>query len=94
MNYVITSFGAVNDSTLVQTEAIQRAVDAAAVEGGTVVIPKGVWLSGAIFFKPGTCLYLEEGAVLKGSTDVADFPDIPVHIEGVLQPYVSALENH
>lgn len=93
MNYVITSFGAVNDSTLVQTEAIQRAVDAAAVEGGTVVIPKGVWLSGAIFFKPGTCLYLEEGAVLKGSTDVADFPDIPVHIEGVLQPYVSALIN-
>ena len=93
LSFVITSFGAVNDSTLVQTEAIQRAVDAAAAEGGTVVIPKGVWLSGALFFKPGTHLLLEEGAVLKGSTDVADFPDIPVHIEGVLQPYVSALIN-
>ncbi len=93
MNFVITSFGAVNDSTLVQTEAIQRTIDAAAAKGGTVVIPKGVWLSGALFFKPGTHLLLEEGAVLKGSTDVADFPDIPVHIEGVLQPYVSALIN-
>lgn len=93
LQFVITSFGAVNDSTIVQTEAIQNAVDAAAVKGGTVVIPRGVWLSGAIFFKPGTHLLLEEGAVLKGSTDVADFPDIPVHIEGVLQPYVSALIN-
>ena len=93
LNLVITSFGAVNDSTLVQTEAIQRTIDAAAAKGGTVVIPKGVWLSGALFFKPGTHLLLEEGAVLKGSTDVADFPDIPVHIEGVLQPYVSALIN-
>ena len=93
LQFVITSFGAVNDSTIVQTEAIQKTVDAAAVKGGTVVIPRGVWLSGAIFFKPGTRLLLEEGAVLKGSTDVEDFPDIPVHIEGVLQPYVSALIN-
>lgn len=91
--FVITSYGAVADSTIVQTSAIQKTIDAAAVSGGTVVIPKGVWLSGALFFKPGTHLMLEDGAVLKGSTDVADFPDIPVHIEGVLQPYVSALIN-
>ena len=89
----ILSYGAVVDSTILQTVAIQKAIDAAAVRGGTVVIPEGTWLSGALFFKPGTHLYLEEGAVLKGSTDVRDFPDIPVHIEGVLQPYVSALVN-
>ncbi len=89
----ITAFGAVQDSTLLQTAAIQRTIDAAAVSGGTVVIPEGVWLSGALFFKPGTHLMLKEGAVLKGSTNVDDFPDIPVHIEGVLQPYVSALVN-
>ena len=89
----ITAFGAVQDSTLLQSAAIQRTIDAAAVSGGTVVIPEGVWLSGALFFKPGTHLLLKEGAVLKGSTNVDDFPDIPVHIEGVLQPYVSALVN-
>ncbi|MCR5560344.1 MAG: hypothetical protein K6F58_00800 [Bacteroidales bacterium] len=91
--FVITRYGAVRDSSKVQTEAVQKAIDAAAVKGGTVVIPKGVWLSGALFFKPGTHLLLEEDAVLKGSTDLADYPDIPVHIEGVLQPYVSALVN-
>ena len=89
----ITEFGAVQESTLLQTAAIQRTIDAAAVSGGTVVIPEGVWLSGALFFKPGTHLLLKEGAVLKGCTNVDDFPDIPVHIEGVLQPYVSALVN-
>lgn len=89
----ITSYGAVRDSAIIQTAAIQKAIDAAAVSGGTVVIPEGIWLSGALFFKPGTHLYLSEGAVLKGSTDVTDFPDVPVHIEGVLQPYVSALVN-
>ena len=91
--FVITNYGAVKDSTVLQTIAIQKAIDAAAVEGGTVVIPKGVWLSGALFFKQGTHLLLEEGAVLKGTTSPEDFPDIPVHIEGILQPYVSALIN-
>ena len=89
----IRSYGAIQDSTILQTAAIQKAIDAAAVKGGTVVIPSGVWLSGALFFKPKTHLYLEEGAVLKGSTNTWDFPDTPVHIEGVLQPYASALIN-
>ncbi|MBO7071508.1 MAG: exopolygalacturonase, partial [Bacteroidales bacterium] len=91
--FVITDYGAGEDSTAVQTAAIQRAIDAAARRGGTVVIPRGTWLSGALFFKPKTHLYLEEGAVLKGSTDTWDFPDTPVHIEGVLQPYAAALIN-
>ena len=91
--FVITNYGAVQDSTLLQTSAIQKAIDAAAVRGGTVVIPRGTWLSGALFFKPKTHLMLEEGAVLKGSTNTWDFPDVPVHIEGILQPYASALIN-
>ncbi|MBP5382448.1 MAG: hypothetical protein J6Y45_03765 [Bacteroidales bacterium] len=89
----ILDYGAVRDSTLVQTAAIQRAIDAAARRGGTVVVPSGVFCSGALFFKPRTHLRLEEGATLKGSRDIADYPDSQVHIEGVLQPYVSALIN-
>ena len=91
--FVITRYGAVKDSTILQTKAIQKAIDAASKRGGTVVIPRGTWLSGALFFKPKTHLFLEEGAVLKGSTDTRDFPDTPVHIEGVLQPYAAALVN-
>ena len=91
--FVITDYGAVADSTILQTAEIQKAIDAAAVSGGTVVIPRGVWLSGALFFKPGTSLCLDEGAVLKGSDNTWDYPDTQVHIEGALQPYAAALVN-
>ena len=64
--YVITDFGAVGDSTVLQTEAIQQAIDEASSKGGgVIIIPKGVFLSGALFFKPNTHLHVSEGAVLK-----------------------------
>ena len=91
--FSILDYGAVTDSTLLQTAAIQRTIDAAARRGGTVVIPEGTWLSGALFFRPRTHLRLEKGATLKGSTSQDDYPDVPVHIEGVLQPYAAALVN-
>lgn len=90
----ITAYGAVRNSTEVQTLALQAAIDAAAAAGGgTVVVPKGTWYTGALFFKPHTHLLLKKGATLKGSTDIADYPDVPVHIEGVLQPYAAAILN-
>ena len=50
--YVITDFGVKNDSTMVQTEAIQHVIDLAADKGGgVVVIPRGTFLSGSLFFK-------------------------------------------
>lgn len=91
--FVITDYGVVRDSTKLQTEAIQKVIDAAAVNGGTVVVPKGVFLTSSLFFTTGTHLYLEEGAVLKGSDDISDYPIRQVHIEGVLQPYIAALIN-
>ena len=45
--YVITDYGVVRDSTLVQTAAIQAVIDrAAASGGGVIVVPEGVFLSG------------------------------------------------
>ena len=62
--YKITDHGVVNDSTLLQTEKIQAVIDQASSKGGgVIIIPKGTYLSGALFFKPKTHLYLEEGAV-------------------------------
>lgn len=92
--YKITDFGIVNDSTLLQTEAIQSVIDRAQQEGGGVIlIPKGVFLSGALFFKPGTHLHLEEGAVLKGSDDISHFPVVDTRIEGQSIRYFPALVN-
>lgn len=40
----ITSFGAVGDGRADDTSAIQKAIDAAAVQGGVVQVPPGRWL--------------------------------------------------
>lgn len=92
--YKITDHGVVNDSTLLQTEKIQAVIDQASSKGGgVIIIPKGTYLSGALFFKPKTHLYLEEGAVLKGSDDISNFPIIYTRIEGQSLKYFAALVN-
>jgi polygalacturonase len=92
--YVITDFGAKRDSTLLQTKAIQKAIDEAARKGGgVVVVPKGTFMSGALFFKPKTHLYVAEGAKLKGSDDIADYPSMPSRMEGQSLDYFPALVN-
>ncbi|MBQ3070522.1 MAG: exopolygalacturonase [Tidjanibacter sp.] len=91
--FVVTDYGVVNDSTLVQTESLQRVIDLAAEKGGVVVVPEGVYLSGALFFKPNTHLHIEEGGVLKGSDDISDFPIVETRIEGRSVKYFAALVN-
>src|SRR5690606_29953727 len=92
-HYKITEFGVKTDSSLVQTKELQAIIDLAAVKGGVVVIPKGVFLSGALFFKKNTHLYLEDGGVLKGSDDISNFPVIMTRIEGQSVNYFPALVN-
>ncbi|GHB61630.1 hypothetical protein GCM10007390_14410 [Persicitalea jodogahamensis] len=92
--YVITDFGAKRDSNLIQTVTIQKVIDEAAREGGgVVVIPKGTFLSGALFFKPKTHLYVADGGKLKGSDDIADYPAMPSRMEGQNLDYFPALVN-
>jgi len=80
---LITRFGAVADGSTVNTKAIQAAIDhLAASHGGTVVVPRGVFVSGALFFKPKVNLRLEAGAVLQCSTDLSNFPVQRTRIEG------------
>ena len=83
----ITDFGAAADDATVNTRAIQSAIDHLATQdGGTVVVPKGVFVSGAIFLKPKVNLHLEAGAVLKASTDLSNFPVQRTRIEGHFEP--------
>lgn len=91
--FVVTDYGVERDSVRVQTSAIQKVIDLAAEENGTVVIPEGTFLSGALFFRQGTRLHLERGARLKGSDDIADFPIVDTRIEGRSVRYFAALVN-
>ena len=90
----VTDFGAVGDGTTLNTKSIQTAIDQVADGGGgTLVFPKGVFLSGAIFLKPGVNLWLDKDAVLKGSTNIADFPKMKTRIEGQFVDWIPALVN-
>ena len=92
--YCITDYGVENDSSAVQTKAIQAVIDKAADAGGGVVrIPSGTFMSGSLFFKPGTHLLLDKGAVLKGSDDISDFDVIDTRLEGQSLRYFAALIN-
>ena len=92
--YDITEHGVLRDSTLLQTEQIQAVIDKAAGNGGgTIVIPEGTFLSGSLFFKPGTHLHLNAGAVLKGSDFIGDFKVMDTRMEGQNLKYFAALVN-
>jgi polygalacturonase len=92
--YVITDYGIEADSTLVQTAQIQAVIDLCASNGGgVVVVPAGTFSTGALFFRQGTHLHLVEGATLKGSERVIDYPVMETRIEGETCPYFCALIN-
>ncbi|MFI1773521.1 rhamnogalacturonidase [Thalassobellus citreus] len=92
--YTITDYGVTNDSTIVQTVAIQNTIDEAYRNGGGVIIvPEGTFLSGALFFKPNTHLHVVKGGVLKGSDNIKDYPFEASRIEGQSIEYFSALVN-
>jgi polygalacturonase len=58
-----------NSFTVANTKAIQDAIDACS-EGGKVVVPKGIFMTGALYLKSNMTLELSEGAVLFGSPNV------------------------
>ena len=93
--YVITDFGAVGDGKTINTKAIQAAIDqcASTRKGGVLVVPKGTFLSGAIFLKQGVNLLLEKDAVLKGTTNPDDYPQVQTRWEGTEEMWTSAFIN-
>jgi polygalacturonase len=90
----ITDAGAKGDGRTSNTKAIQGAIDqCAATGGGTVVVPQGTFVSGAVFLKQGVNLRLEKDAVLKGSQDTNDYPWIDTRIAGFEMKWPAALIN-
>lgn len=72
--FLVTQYGAVPDGKTLNTQAIQKAIDAAFKnKGGQVIFPKGKFLSGSVVMKSNVTLYFEEEAVLLGSTNPKDY---------------------
>ena len=92
--FTITSFGAVGDGKTTNTAALQALIDKVAKEGGgTVVVPEGTFLTGALFFKQGVNLYIEKNGTLKGSVEQNDYPQVKTRWEGIEREWTSALLN-
>jgi polygalacturonase len=91
--YPVADFGARGDGRTVSTAAIQKAIDAAAPNRGTVTFQPGVYLSGALFVKSGVHLYLADGVVLRGVQDLAAYPVMQTRVAGVEMKWPSALLN-
>lgn len=70
----IRKYGAKRDGRTPATQAIARTIAACAqAGGGRVLVPKGIWLTGAIHLKSNVELHLAEGAVLRFSTRPEDY---------------------
>jgi len=79
----ITEFGAVGDGIVLNTGAFRKAIEAVSSKGGgTVVIPRGMWLTGPIILKSNIRLHAEEGALIRFSPDKSLYPLIETSFEG------------
>ena len=69
----VCEFGAIPDAPGLQTAALQLAIDTVGAVGGVVRLPRGTWRSGTLRLRSHITLWLEDGAVLLGSNDIADY---------------------
>ncbi len=91
--YVLTDYN-ISDDGCIHTKEIQNLIDTAyAKGGGVIVVPKGTYRTGSLYFKQGVHLYVSEGGMLLGSDDINDYDIRETRIEGETCPYFTALIN-
>jgi polygalacturonase len=77
-------YGATGDRVTDNTTAIRRTVeDCSSRGGGHVVVPAGVYSTGAIHLKSNVDLHLEENAVLRFNGSVDNYPLVLTRYEGI-----------
>ena len=88
------SLGAVADSTVLSTTAIQKAIDSCAVSGGgTVTLQPGYYQTGALFIKSGVNLHLDKGVTLLASPQIHHYPEFRSRVAGIEMTWPSAVIN-
>ncbi len=80
----IRRFGATGNGKEIDSPAIQKAIDACyGSGGGTVLVPAGTYLCATIVLKDNVTLYIEENALILGTTDYKAYDNPDPFTEGL-----------
>jgi polygalacturonase len=96
--FEVTRYGAKADGKSDSSAAFEKAIaEAARAGGGRVLVPEGVFVTGAIHLKSGVNLHVAKGAVVKFSPDARQYPMVLTRFEGLecmnYSPFVYAFEQ-
>jgi len=79
----ITRFGAKGDGLFLNTQSINKTIEAVSQKGGGVVlIPSGLWLTGPIELKSNVNLHLKRDAILQFTADFNQYKLVQGNWEG------------
>ncbi|HEY8971906.1 MAG TPA: glycoside hydrolase family 28 protein [Puia sp.] len=79
----IVRYGAVQDPTRLNTEAINEAIaDCSRKGGGVVLVPAGYWPTGPLVLRSGVNLHVDRAAILQFTADFSQYPLVEGNWEG------------
>jgi polygalacturonase len=82
----IINYGAMADGITLNTKSINAAIDDCNKKGGgSVIVPKGLWLTGPIVLKSNVNLHLEKNSVVQFTMDFNQYPLVKGNWEGLPQ---------
>ncbi len=76
--FLVTDYGVTPDCEDFQTEKLQAVFDLCKENGGTVIFPKGKFVTKSLQMWSDTTLYLESGAYILGSDICEDYALFPI----------------
>ncbi len=92
--YNVTDFGAIGDSTTLNSTFIQAAIDTCSANGGGIVtFNAGSYLTGSVYLKANVHLLIPNGVIILGSQDINDYPEIDTRVAGTEMVWSSAIIN-
>ena len=84
----VERYGAKADGQTLNTQSIQKAIDACSAKGGGVVrFSKGDYVTGTIRLKSNVMIEIEKGSRILGSIDLVDYPHIVENHKSIMSEY-------